>query len=206
MASRLAKLLLLLAAAAAAIPASAFAPSIASARSNIPLRMAPNAGDDDDKFSFAQRIESVKCLVVGSVSGGVALTPFTALHNLLLGAAGDATSVQNGLAQFEFDTDMGAVQAGLFAIVYRYCVREDTNPMLAQGVVGAFVLTRTLGRVSIPTYCSAAPLDCGAPLGYLDWSVLTQLALNGAEGAALFGVAAAAMEYSFGKGFISKFR
>lgn len=111
---------------------------------------------DDDKFSFGQRIESIKCVVVGALSGGVALAPFSAFHDILLG--GDV--VRNGVAQWEFDTDMGSLEAALFAIVYRYCVRTDTNPMLNQGVIGAFVLTRTLSRIQVPAYCSAAPLTC----------------------------------------------
>jgi len=45
----------------------------------------------------------------------------------------------------------------------------------------------------------------GAPLGYLDWYLLGEFAVNGAESAVLFGATAAAMEYCFEKGYISKF-
>jgi len=55
---------------------------------------------------------------------------------------------------------MGSLEAALFAIVYRYAIRGDENPMLNQGVVGAFVFVRTLSRVQVPRYCSAAPLSC----------------------------------------------
>jgi hypothetical protein len=65
------------------------------------------------------RIESVKCGVAGGVAGAISLAPVAALHNI---AYGDG-SVLNGLGQWEFDTDMGVIQAALFAIVYRYCVR-----------------------------------------------------------------------------------
>ncbi|EJK50637.1 hypothetical protein THAOC_30330 [Thalassiosira oceanica] len=72
-------------------------------------------GDDErkpgDKFSFGQRIESTKSAVIGLLAGGVAATPFTALHDLPL----------FGAAQWEFDT---------------YCVREDDdNDMLSMGVM-----------------------------------------------------------------------
>ena len=94
---------------------------------------------------------------MGLVAGGFALAPVSALHDILLG--GD--NVRNGVAQWEFDTDMGSLEAALFAIVYRYCVRQgDDNPMLNQGVLGAFVLTRTLSKIQVPSYCTAAPLDC----------------------------------------------
>lgn len=122
------------------------------------LSMASAEDEDNNKFGFAQRIESVKCLAVGVIVGGFALAPFSGVHDLLLL---DSSLVHtSGLAQWEFDTDMGAIQGGLFAIVYRYCVRMDTNPQLGQGVVGAFALTRTLGGIVVPSYCSAVPLNC----------------------------------------------
>ena len=43
-------------------------------------------------------------------------------------------------------------------------VRQDDNPMLKQGVVGAFILVRVLSKIQVPTYCTAAPLSCE-----LDW-------------------------------------
>jgi hypothetical protein len=156
---------------------------------------------DDDKFSFGQRIESAKTGIVGLLAGGIALAPVSLLHDGLLG--GDA--VQNGLAQWEFDTDMGSLECALFAIVYRYCIRQDLNPQLNQGVLGAFVLIRTLSKIQVPAYCTAAPLDCGSPLGYFDWSMLAQATLSAIESVVMFGAAAAAMNYCFEKGWITKF-
>jgi hypothetical protein len=104
-----------------------------------------------DKFSFQQRVESVKCFVVGGVSGAVAMSPASALRNFILG---------NSLAQWEFDTDMGSLEAGLFAIVYRYCVREDDNPQLSSGCVGAFAVVRTLARMDVSESCTTIPLYC----------------------------------------------
>jgi hypothetical protein len=115
--------------------------------------------NDDNKFGFGQRIESLKCLVVGGIVGSVALAPFAALHDLvLLGVLAPINT--NGLAQWEFDNDMASVQAALFAIVYRYCIREDTNPQLNQGVIGSFVITRTLSRIVVSPQCSAIVLSC----------------------------------------------
>lgn len=162
-----------------------------------------NNNDSRNDFSFAQRIESTKAVVVGAVAGGVALTPFSAVHDIWLDGG---VHVQNGLAQWEFDTDMGSIEAALFAIVYRYCVREDDNPMLKQGVIGAFALVRILSKIQVPTYCSAVPLSCGEPLGYFDWDMLSQAFYTGIESVALFGAAAAAMEYCFYRNIISKFR
>jgi hypothetical protein len=157
-----------------------------------------------DKFSFSQRIESVKTGLVGLLSGGVTVTPITFLHDYFF----PGNTIPNGLAQWEFDTDTGSIAAALFAIVYRYCVREgeESNPMLPMGVVGAFVLVRTLSRVRVSYYCEAAPLDCGAPFGYFDWAMLQQALFSGLESIFLFGAAAAVMEYCYKKGYITRFR
>ena len=168
-------------------------PTSPARSSNLASRRRSNS---EDKFSPQQRIESVKTGVIGALTGGIAATPFIALHDI----------PSYGLGSWEFDTDMGAIQSALFAIVYRYCVREnDDNDMLNMGVVGAFVAVRTLARVRVPGYCTAAPLDCGDPLGYFDWDMLQQLLLNGIESVVLFGAAAAAIEFSYERNWISKF-
>ena len=156
----------------------------------------------DDKFSFGQRIESIKTGVVGLLSGGIAGAPVIALHDLVFA---DQTIVNNS-AQWEFDTDMGSLEAALFAIVYRYCMRDDDNDMLEMGCIGAFVLVQTLSKVRTPTYCLSAPLSCGEPLEYFDWNMLQQAFWSGWESALIFGVAAMAMNSCFEKGYISKFR
>jgi len=165
---------------------------------------APENSASDDKFSFSQRIESVKSAIVGLLSGGLTVTPITFLHDYFF----PGETIQNGLAQWEFDTDTGSIAAALFAIVYRYCVREgeESNPMLPMGVVGAFVIVRTLSRVRVSYYCEAAPLDCGAPFGYFDWGMLQQALFSGLESIFLFGAAAAAMEYCYKKGYITRFK
>jgi hypothetical protein len=84
-------------------------------------------------------------------------------------------------------------------------IRDDNNPMLNQGVIGAFALVRTLSKVRVPSYCSFAPLDCGEPIGYFDWNMISQVGWGGAESAALFGVAALAMDYCFKRDIIKKF-
>jgi hypothetical protein len=157
-------------------------------------------GEDSNKFGFAQRIDSGKSLVVGAIAGSFALVIPELFHQLVL-----PIQPLSVFAQFEFDLDMGAAMCGLFAICYRYCIRMDTNPQLAQGVVGVFALTRTLSRVIVPSYCTAVVLQCGAPFGYLDWNMLLQIVLNGAESLVMFGATAMAMDYCMQKGWISKF-
>ena len=71
-----------------------------------------------NNFDFEARIESAKSGICGLLAGGFALAPFSAAHNLIIG--GD--NVVNGLAQWEFDTDMGSLEGALFAIVVRMII------------------------------------------------------------------------------------
>lgn len=72
-----------------------------SLRNNVIVRAESESPNDmeSNKFGFGQRIESIKTAVAGAVSGGVALTPASGIHDLLLS--------RQGLAQWEFDTDTG---------------------------------------------------------------------------------------------------
>ena len=111
---------------------------------------------------FLERLESMKAAVIGCLYGGTVAAPFVFLQAYL------DPSVNNKFAQFEYMTDMSSLQAALFAITYRYVVRTDVkdNENLASGVMMAFILTRTLTSIRVPSYCSASPLDCGG-LGYI---------------------------------------
>ena len=146
----------------------------------------------DSKFGFVQRIESIKTLVISSFTGSLVTLP------LIL-------SNDSSWSQFEFDTDGAALLAGLFGIVYRYTIREDDNPQLNQGVIGSFVLTRTISKVHVPSYCTAIPLNCGPPLGYLDWELLRQFVAYGVEASVLFGVTALVLDACMERNILSKF-
>jgi len=167
-----------------------------------------NNNDDNNKFDMTQRIESVKSIALGALSGGLAVTPIAYLHYVTFATAVSsiASSVSGGIAQWEFVTDMSSIEAGLFAIVYRYAIRKnDNNPMLNQGVVGAFIIVRSLSNIHVTDSCQSIPLRCGPPLGYFDWNMIEQGAWNGIESVALFGAAALAMEFAFQQKWISKF-
>jgi hypothetical protein len=45
----------------------------------------------------------------------------------------------------------------------------------------------------------------GAPLGYVDWNIIGQGLVNGAESTAIFGATAAAVDQAMSKGFLSRF-
>ena len=143
---------------------------------------------------FGERIESAKTGVAGALAASVASVPVGFLLHL-----GD-------VAQWEFDTDQLALMGGLFGLVYRYAVREDENPMLRQGVVGAFALTRALSRVTVSDACLAVPLRCGPPLSYLDWDMLFQLGAGVVESGIAFGAAAYVVDYGAERGWLQRFK
>ena len=146
----------------------------------------------------AKRAESGKAGAVSLVAGTAGSLPF-----LLLGKAAQIPPGYSD-ALWEFQADGLALMLLLFGVVYRYAVRADENPMLKQGVVGAFVITRAWARITPPATCGALPLSCGAPLGYLNWDMIGQGAYATVETAAACVAAAAAIEFAFTKGWISK--
>ena len=110
-----------------------------------------------------ERMESGKAGAIAALTGSLCSAPAALLASTAF------------TPQWEFATDTLVVQLLLFGVVYRYAVRSDDNEQLKQGAVGAFALVRTLSSVQVGDQCSAIPLNCGAPLGYLDWDMLLQL-------------------------------
>ena len=63
---------------------AALASSNAKVKASSFTALSASSNSDDDKFSFAQRIESLKCAVVGAVSGALCLAPFAAYHAITI--------------------------------------------------------------------------------------------------------------------------
>ena len=146
----------------------------------------------------AKRAESGKAGAVSLIAGTAGGLPF-----LLLGKAAE---IPPGFtpAAWELQADGLAVMLLLFGVVYRYAVRTDENPMLKQGVVGAFVVTRSWALITPPATCSALPLNCGAPLGYFSWDMIAQGAFAAVETGTACAAAAFALEVCFNKGWIQR--
>jgi len=141
---------------------------------------------------FTERLESLKAGVIGAVAASV-------------GASLPGFFVEASVAQWEFTTDMAALTGFLFAVVYRYAVREDPNPQLRTGVIGAFAITRLLARVEVPDYCTPIPLSCGPPLGYFDYTMLQTMFTQGISSFAAFGAAAIALDAAVSLGYLKPF-
>ena len=152
----------------------------------------------DDEDLAAKRAESGKAAAASLFAGTAGGLPF-----LLLGKAAEIPPGFTAAA-WELQADGLAVMLLLFGVVYRYAVRTDENPMLKQGVVGAFVVTRSWALIAPPATCSALPLNCGAPLGYFSWDMIAQGAFAAVETGAACAAAAFALELCFNKGWIKR--
>ncbi len=141
--------------------------------------------------AFSERIESTKAGAVGLIAGGLPATAANAIAISLL-------QPDNPLGQFEYLTDTGSLQGALFAIVYRYVVRDDVkeNPQLQDGILAAFVLAYTLPQLQVPAYCPAAPLSCD--FGYaLDADTAFSLLVHAFQAAAIYVPTKNVMEFCF---------
>ena len=144
----------------------------------------------------AKRAESGKAAAASLVAGTAGGLPFLLLAKFAQIPPGYSDPT------WEFQADGLALMLLLFGVVYRYAVRTDENPMLKQGVVGAFVITRSWALITPPATCTALPLNCGAPLGYLSWDMILQGTYATIETGAACAAAAAAIEFCFSKGWI----
>ncbi|MEO0395951.1 MAG: hypothetical protein AAF243_08195 [Cyanobacteria bacterium P01_A01_bin.137] len=104
-----------------------------------------------------ERVESIKAGGIAALTGTAISTvlvlltanlmgphPLTASTVIPLLTAGSVTPLlTNGTVRIAVAT----VCAFLFGVTYRYVVRNDSNPHLRSGAVGAFALTRSLGQL-----------------------------------------------------------
>jgi hypothetical protein len=120
-------------------------------------------------------LESMTRLVVGAVSGGIAVAP--SAYFQYLGHPGAAQ-------QFEMTVLLASAQAAFFVNAYHYVSEEfeDDDTWMSQWVVGVFIVLRTLG-------------EFGG--GSLD-----MLLYRGLESAILFGAASLASDFCSQQGWI----
>ena len=130
--------------------------------------------------------------------------PALSLHRLLPALAPALEAPLPLSAAWEFNLDMLAASLALFGLVYRYVCRDDGTALLKQGVVGAFVVVRSLAAITPSASCTPVPLVCGPPLIYFDWHMLAQGVTAAVPAAAAFAAAALAIEAAVGAGALSR--
>ena len=143
---------------------------------------------------FFERIESIKFVVVGVLSGSVASLP----PAIILGAL-------NGFdAQWEVSHDLLAASLAVYALIYRYAFREgDSNEMQKMGVVGGLAAMRALAAVQVSQDCSPFPISCSLA-GWLQLAVAPAEVF--VESFVVFTASSLAFEAMADKGLLKRFR
>lgn len=140
-----------------------------------------------------ERIESVKSGGIAALAGAgvsaVGLVLDVKLHDMMGGTALNGTL---GIVTIA----IGTVCAFLFGITYRYIVRQDKNPHLRSGAVGAFALTRGLSQLENSDW-SALSLDISTVLP-LVWPIVKSFGL--------FLVIRLVLDYALDQRWLQEFR
>jgi hypothetical protein len=101
-------------------------------------------------FTPAERLASLKVALIGGGSAAFLSLIGRLAHNLagpsLLPAISTGFSSLVGLTLL-VNTTIALLSGALFALTYRYAIRQDTNRQLQLGVVLAFTLVRGLAQV-----------------------------------------------------------
>jgi hypothetical protein len=143
-----------------------------------------------------ERLESVKTAATSAIGGSLLYAPFSIVVALLSGGL---------TGQWEFNTDMLALSLALFGITYRYAIRTDDNNNLKDGVVLAFVVTRTLSMIHVPDTCSSLPLDCGEPFHYVSTSMINEFLKSGLDSYIAYNAARYVLDKAFDSKLLRKF-
>ncbi|OKH14664.1 hypothetical protein [[Limnothrix rosea] IAM M-220] len=104
----------------------------------------------DSPFTAAERIASLKAAVIGGISAGFISFMILILRRVFVfGFEGLSLTLTSSMATLTLcvNTVIVGFSGALFALVYRYAIRQDKNPQLNAGVVFAFTLVRGLALV-----------------------------------------------------------
>lgn len=148
---------------------------------------------NESPFTTEERVASMK----GAIAGG-AVAGITSFGLLLLrwGLSGHGTlplsALFSGLGgqTLLINGAIAALSGALFALTYRYAIRQDDNPQLNAGVVLAFTLVRGLAQV-----------DASSAIAQHYWPFLSACG----ESLAIFGSSAIALHIGFRQRWLARF-
>ena len=144
-------------------------------------------------FTPEERIESLKVTILGGscaglMSMGILLSyrlvyhsPLPQLSHLLSSMAGLTLLANWAIA---------ILSGALFALTYRYAIRQDQNPQLNAGVILAFTLVRGLAQV-----------DAGSAIAQKLWPFLSACG----ESLLIFGGSAVVLNLAFQQNWVKPF-
>jgi hypothetical protein len=124
------------------------------------------------QLSWVERQESLKAGLVGGVTAGALVGLLGGLGNFGAAQFAHLAALYQPLNSWAFAVSGAiAVLSGfLFAVTYRYVIRQDQNPHLKSGAVSAFALVRGLAFVEMGWESEVAPIA-------LIWLMLQSVAL-----------------------------
>ncbi|NEQ45806.1 MAG: hypothetical protein F6K00_20590 [Leptolyngbya sp. SIOISBB] len=144
-------------------------------------------------FTPAERLESVKVAIAGGLTAGLMSLGLLMLHRFTPSVlALPLFSVWSGLAGLTLllNVAIAALSGSLFALTYRYAIRQDDNFQLQAGVVLAFTLVRGLAQV-----------DAGSAIAQHFWPFFAACG----ESLLLFGGSAIALNFAFAQTWLKPF-
>ena len=159
----------------------------------------PLSGDTygSTETSLAERLESVKAGLVGALTASVIFGALVLAHRWLSlrFAQFAAWSFGADSSRLLIGGAIAALSGFLFAITYRYIIRQDQNPHLKDGAVLAFGLVRGLALVEGTLH---------EPIALLP-SALLPLILLGAESLLLFSGTRLVLDSALADGWLKPF-
>jgi len=136
-------------------------------------------------FTPAERIESLKAAILGGGCAGILSLGLVLsdrfLHQGILPQLPRLLTSLTGLALI-VNGAIAILSGALFALTYRYAIRQDQNPQLNAGVVLAFTLVRGLAEV-----------DAGSAIAQNFWPFLSACG----ESLLIFGGSAIVLNLAF---------
>jgi hypothetical protein len=121
--------------------------------------------------------------LVGGIVGGLSVLPAQALHYLYIQ---DYTYTTYG--QWQWDWMVAVLQAGLFANVVRFALREDVdNSVVVSRLVWSLILIKSLVRITVTPDCAAYTwVYCAEPYYIVNEQMGLALLMNLLESWTLF--------------------
>ncbi|AFY37879.1 hypothetical protein Lepto7376_1536 [[Leptolyngbya] sp. PCC 7376] len=145
------------------------------------------------RFTDAERLESLKVAIAGGVcAGAISLGILVVNRIFVFGFEVIALTLASGMATLTLLVNAGiaGLSGALFALVYRYAIRQDKNPQLNMGVVLAFTLVRGLALV-----------DAGSAIAQNGWPFLSACG----ESLVIFGLTALVLNFALQQQWLKTF-
>lgn len=151
--------------------------------------------DSTSPFTPAERLASLQAAGVGGLLAGLTGLALALAHQpdllarlITAGQVGGWDSL--ALVSTAIALGIAGCSGGVFALTYRYAVRQDTNPQLKAGVVLAFALVRGLAQV-----------DAASAIAQHYWPFLVAVG----DSLVLFGLTGLGVDWGLRQGWLRSF-